>query len=68
MEFNQKLKVVRGKLKISQETLARELCVSFATINRLETGKTFPSYKTLQMFEEFCKKNNIVVDGEDKND
>lgn len=59
MEFNEKLKYVRFTLKISQENLARELNVSFATINRLENGKTLPSYNTLIMFENFCKSKKI---------
>lgn len=59
MNFSEKLKKTREILKISQEALARELNVSFATINRLETEKTLPSYPTMKMFEEFCKKHNI---------
>ena len=59
MTFDEKLKYVREHLKISQEYLARELGVSYQTINRLEKGKTLPSYSTLMMFEEFCKKKNI---------
>ena len=48
MEFSQKIKLVRNVLNISQENLAKELGVSFATINRLENGKTLPSYKTIR--------------------
>lgn len=65
MGFNNKLKKVRILLNISQETMARELNVSFATINRLEKGKTLPSYKTLKNFEILCQNYNIVM--EDKN-
>lgn len=60
MEFGKKLKEVREQLGISQEMMARELGVSFATINRLENGKTEPSYSTLKKFEEFCKKNRVT--------
>lgn len=62
MNFCEELKTVRETLKISQELLARELNVSFATINRLEKGKSLPSYNTLKMFEEFCKKMNIKIE------
>lgn len=68
MEFCDKIKFVREKLKLSQESLARELQVSFATINRLELGKSLPSYKTLQEFERFCKQNNIIIRDGEKND
>lgn len=62
MEFGDKLKYIRKTLEISQEMLARELNVSFATINRLENGKTLPRYTTLKEFEEFCKRKNISFD------
>lgn len=61
MEFCEELKIVRETLRISQEFLAREMNVSFATINRLEKGKTLPSYNTLKMFEEFCQKMKISL-------
>lgn len=67
MEFNEELKKVRKVLNISQETLARELNVSFATINRLETGRCMPSYKTLETFIKFCENREIILEG-DKND
>lgn len=66
MKFCDKLKVVRKKLNISQETLARELGVSFATINRLETDKSYPSYATLNRFDCFCRKNDISFKGDDQ--
>lgn len=64
MDFGKKLKEVREQLGISQEMMARELNVSFATINRLENGKTAPCYKTLKNFEEFCKKTKVEVKNE----
>ena len=59
MEFSEKLKQVRQKLDLSQEALARELGVSFATINRCETNKFHPSYRTIKKFDDFCIKHNI---------
>ena len=56
MEFGHKIKLVRNVLNLSQENLAKELGVSFATINRLENGKTLPSYKTIKNFTAFCEK------------
>ena len=52
MEFSEKVLFVRAKLNLSQTELAEKLNVSFATINRLEKGKTLPSYSTLMMFED----------------
>jgi len=44
---------------MSQEDLARKLNVSFATINRWETGKNSPSKMAQSNIEKFCKDNNI---------
>lgn len=60
MKFSEKVKIVRDKLSISQETLAKELGVSFATINRWENENFKPSKLGEQAFEEFCKKHGII--------
>ena len=54
------VKYVRTELKLSQEDLARELGVSFATINRWENGSYNPSRLAKKAFDDFCKENNIV--------
>ena len=59
MSFAEKVKLVRTKLKLSQEDLARELGVSFATINRWENGKTMPTKKHLCIIENVLKEHNI---------
>lgn len=63
MEFKEKILKVRLHLNISQEALARELDVSFATVNRWEKGHSKPGILALHRFEEFCKKNDIKGDG-----
>lgn len=62
MTFSENIKLIRQKLFISQETFAKELGVSFATVNRWETGKTKPTYKTMKLIDEYCRKNNINFD------
>jgi DNA-binding transcriptional regulator YiaG len=59
MKFSQKVKEVRVKLELSQEQLAREIGVTFSTVNRWENGKTQPNNLAKKVFNEFCKKNNI---------
>lgn len=54
------LKHIRSVQNISQEDLARKLNVSFATINRWETGKNLPSKMAQRNIEKFCKDNNIT--------
>lgn len=59
MEFADKVKYVRKQLNLSQEKLASLLGVSFATVNRWETGHSMPIYKTQQSFNALYKENNI---------
>jgi DNA-binding transcriptional regulator YiaG len=59
MTFAEKLKYVREKLFLSQEAFAKELGVSFATVNRWENGKHLPGYPAKKAFHEFCIKSNI---------
>ena len=62
MSFSEQLKRIRQMQLLSQEGLAKELGVSFATINRWESGKTKPTYKTMKLLDEYCKKHNIVFE------
>ena len=62
MIFANKVKFVRIKLNLSQEDLARELGVCFATINRWENGSYNPSRLAKKAFEDFCQKQNIVIE------
>ncbi|NQU03497.1 MAG: helix-turn-helix transcriptional regulator [Syntrophaceae bacterium] len=54
--FPELVKEVRRQLGISQEELAHELGVSFATINRWENGKTTPFKLARKQFDAFCEK------------
>jgi type I restriction enzyme M protein len=47
----------RSRKSLSQQELARELKLSFATINRWETGKTTPDAATLHLLAEFIQKH-----------
>lgn len=59
MNFDKKVKYVRAKLNLTQEQLARELNVSFATVNRWESGKYKPSPMGERVFMDFCKLKRI---------
>ncbi len=50
------VKEVRRQLALSQEDLARELGVSFATVNRWENGKSKPPKLAKVQFESYCAK------------
>lgn len=61
MTFAEKMQTVRKQLFLSQEAIAKELGVSFATVNRWEKGKCEPSYKAQKAFNDLCEKHNIDV-------
>jgi len=54
--FSESVKEVRKQLGLSQEALAHELGVSFATINRWENAKTVPFKLARAQFDAFCAK------------
>ncbi len=60
MEYANTIKELRKRYSLSQEDFARELGVSFASINRWERGKTRPSKMALKAIEEFCIKHNVT--------
>lgn len=62
MEFKDKVKSARKKLYLSQEMMAKELGVAFATVNRWEAGHCHPNYKAQRIFAEFCKRNGIFFE------
>ncbi len=62
MEISSEIKRIRQSTMLSQEEFARELGVSFATVNRWETGRAKPTYRTLRLIDEYCKNHNISFD------
>lgn len=62
MTFSEQIKMVRKILKLSQEELAHELGVSFATVNRWENDSYNPSRLAKKVFVEFCKEHHISVE------
>ena len=66
MKFQDKVIFARVQLNISQEKLGILLNLSLATISRWETGKCRPTRKDELLFNELCKKMNIIFDEEIK--
>lgn len=62
MSFSEDIKRIRRKAFLSQEDFAKEVGVSFATVNRWETGKAKPALKTMKMIDTYCRKNDIDFD------
>lgn len=66
MEFSEKVKHVRMKLYLSQTALAKELGVSYATVNRLENQGKEPQLAQIGKFNDFCEKKGISFDNSKK--
>ena len=62
MSFAEDIKRIRRKAFLTQEDFAKEIGVSFATVNRWETEKAKPNLKTMKLIDEYCKKNAIDFD------
>ena len=62
MGFCDDIREIRQKCFLSQEAFAKELGVSFATVNSWESGKTKPTYKTMKLIDDFCKSRSIDFD------
>ncbi|MEO8033472.1 MAG: N-6 DNA methylase [Acidobacteriota bacterium] len=54
-QFRDLISELRSRKSLTQEQLASELRVAFATINRWETGKTVPDNSTLHRLAEFTR-------------
>ena len=69
MSFSDDIKNIRKQCFLSQEAFAKELGIAFSTVNRWETGKARPNYKTMKLIDDFCKKRkidfNIIKDMEE---
>ncbi len=62
MSFSEDMKRIRRKAFMTQEDFAKEIGVSFATVNRWETGKARPNLKTMKLIDDYCKRNGIDFD------
>lgn len=62
MSFAEEIKKIRRKAFLTQKDFAKEIGVSFATVNRWETGKASPNLKAMKLIDDYCKKNEIDFD------
>lgn len=59
MIFSEALKHMRKELNLSQEALAHEIMVSFATINKWENNKSKPIRIARERLLEFGKSKGV---------
>lgn len=60
MSISKILKAILQEQSISQETLARDLNVSYGTLNRWENNKVKPSRLAMDKIKTYCDANNIT--------
>ena len=56
MDYSNKILIIRAKLNLSQEQLAKQLNVSFSTINRWENKKNIPNKRFRYLLDSLFKK------------
>ena len=61
MPFQDQIKFVRMQLQLSQEELARQMGISFATVSRWERENRKPQLAILGKFYSFCQRNGIEI-------
>lgn len=59
MDIGGTIRDIRIKSLLSQADFAKEIGVSFSTVNRWENGKAIPNYRALKKIKVFCYRNMI---------
>lgn len=59
MTFDKIIRSIRKEMELSQEQLARELNISFSTINKWENRKTPSSKLSKDKFVNYCIEQEI---------
>lgn len=59
MSFSEELKSIRQHSFLSQEAFARELNVSFSSVNRWEGGRAKPNLNAMKNIKAFCEAHSI---------
>ena len=60
-KYSKVIKKIRNELLLSQEELAEQMGVSFATINRWENGHHEPTFKSKRMIRDFCRERGVEI-------
>ena len=62
MDYQKSIKELREKMILSQTEFAKELGVSFASVNRWENGQFEPTIKVKRKLAPYFKKYKINVE------
>jgi len=61
MRLDEILKKIRKELNITQEQFARDLNVSFSTLNRWKNSHTAPSRLARMRLVEYCSEKGVSL-------
>ena len=61
MDLQEYMRKVRRGMEMSQQELAKELNVSFSSVNRWEKKQVSPSRLARKSFLDFCKNRGIEI-------
>jgi DNA-binding transcriptional regulator YiaG len=61
MTLPEYMRKIRRGMEMSQQELAKELNVSFSSVNRWEKKQVSPSKLARRSFLDFCKKRGIDI-------
>lgn len=59
MSLSEEIKKIRQSCFLSQEAFARELNVSFSSVNRWESEKSKPNLNAMKNIKEFCATHHV---------
>ena len=59
MSFAEELKAIRQHCLLSQEAFAKELNVSFSSVNRWEGGRAKPNFAAMKQLKAFCDRQDL---------
>jgi transcriptional regulator with XRE-family HTH domain len=59
MTLGETIKIIRKELNITQEQLARDLNISYTTLNRWENGRNTPSRLAQMRIADYCKEKGV---------
>ena len=62
MDYQKSIKELREKMILSQTEFAKELGVSFASVNRWENGQFEPTIKVKRKLAPYFKKYKVEVE------
>jgi DNA-binding transcriptional regulator YiaG len=62
MVLDETIKNIRKELNVTQERFARDLSVSYTTVNRWEKGRNVPGQLAKLRIIELCKERDVPRD------